>query len=512
MEKRKKAIVYTRVSSKKQLDGVSLEVQQDYCRNYAIHHNLDIVKIFEERGESATTADRTKLKELLLYCVKNAGKIDCLLCYTLDRISRKTLDYWDIYDNLRKLGVEIVAVSQQFDQNTPSGKLSTTLVVAVGQYENENRARKCADGVKKAVVEQGRWAWLAPRGYVNHRVLGKRNICPAEDAKIISGIWDLILDGKSETEARLITNEKLEQAGFKPIKRQAFCNILRNPIYKGQIVVRTFGRYGPIKGSFEPLVDEKTFDKTVAMLDGNWQRQTKRIKHNPKYPLRGILYDQNGHRMYASSSRGNGGVYPKYHCPWCKGQHISYDVPKVNELFLKYVETIELKNDIKEALKVALAANLGDRKRELLAMKEKAKKELENIERKSDVLLEKVISGVVSDEVAKKTFDKYAKRKIELSKQLSELELNEEDPEELLAFGLDKLCDLKKTIVGIENQELRYRFQKWLFPNGIVFDGQELRTNRLPYILQIKKSAKMANFRQSARMVGPAGIEPALYP
>lgn len=80
-----KAVIYTRVSTVEQAEmNKSLENQEEACRNYAAHHNLDVIKVFKEEGESAKTADRTQLEELVKYCSANHNDISSLIVWKLD--------------------------------------------------------------------------------------------------------------------------------------------------------------------------------------------------------------------------------------------------------------------------------------------------------------------------------------------------------------------------------------------------------------------------------------------
>ena len=100
------AIAYTRVSSIEQVkDGNSLSTQKRLLTEYAKRNNIDLTKIFEERGESAKTAERTQLLALIDYCIKHKGEIDFLLIYKVDRLARNTKDYLTIRDTLGKQGI-----------------------------------------------------------------------------------------------------------------------------------------------------------------------------------------------------------------------------------------------------------------------------------------------------------------------------------------------------------------------------------------------------------------------
>jgi len=134
-------VIYCRVSSKEQIEGTSLESQEQACREYARSHNIKVLKIFIERGESAKFADRTQLIELIDFCRQNKGAVQVLLVWKVDRFARNVGDHFNIKASLMKYGVRVVSVTEPIDSN-PEGKLmrrswlaSRSSTTTSGQYE-----------------------------------------------------------------------------------------------------------------------------------------------------------------------------------------------------------------------------------------------------------------------------------------------------------------------------------------------------------------------------------------
>jgi len=88
-----KVIIYTRVSSKEQLDGTSLEVQERICRDFAQRDSFEVTKVFVERGESAKTTDRPELTKLLDYVSQNNKSLFGVVVYKVDRLARNAYDH-----------------------------------------------------------------------------------------------------------------------------------------------------------------------------------------------------------------------------------------------------------------------------------------------------------------------------------------------------------------------------------------------------------------------------------
>ena len=106
-------------------------------------------------------------------------------------------------------------------------------------------------------------------------------------------------------------------------------------------------------------------------------------------------------------------------------------------------------------------------------------------------------------------FDKYDKDELEAKSELLTLKLQNSDAAELLEFGLDKFVDLRQTLNDIKEPEIRFRFQKWLFPVGLTNDGEKFGTTQMPLIFRLKKNTLTGILTQKSNLVVPAGLEPA---
>lgn len=506
----KQAILYTRVSSQTQVDeGNSLPRQKKLGYEFAEHGDYKIAEHFEEEGESAKTTNRPALKRMLEYVAQHRGEVDTLLIYKVDRLSRDVHDYLALKQLFEKNGITIVSMSENFD-DTPIGRVMETIASSFSQYDNEVRAERSKDGMLDGVKE-GRWQWKAPVGYINTKVEGKKNVAPDPRKgfkEALRASWSLIDDGCGVAEARHIINAQLEELGIKSIPNQTFSSMLRKKLYKG--VVCGFGLEVQSK-TITSIVEPELFDRVQLILLGHRKAGKNYSKINPDFPLRGILLDKNGHKLTGSHPRGNGGSYSKYHCPKCTGQGISYNVAEVEERFLQYTEAIELKNDVKEAMREAIRLNLGVTQKR----NEKASRSLNNrltvIKAEKKELTLKNIKGVVSDATAQDLLLDYETEETEIRLKLNQINTGIEDTEELLEFGLEKLSSLAQTFQTIDDVNIRFRFQKWLFPIGLDYDGEKFGTSQLPLIYRLNKNTLAGVLADGNTMVTPAGFEPAIF-
>ncbi len=278
------AVIYTRVSTKEQVeDGNSLAVQEKQCKAFAISEKYKVLRIFQEKGESAKTANRTKLQELLKYCSLNKGKIDVLLIARLDRLSRDRMDYGQLKAFFGGLGIKVVSISERFEDD-PVGRFIENTLAGVAQLDNEIRASRSRDGMVEA-VEAGRWVWKAPFGYENVKVNDKKNIAPKSPklAGVIRSAWVMIDGGlqPAEVRRRLIPQGLVDDDG-QPISSQTFSKMLDNTLYKG--VIEAFNKT-IVSDSIHPIVEPELWDRVYNKLNGkNTKPKTYRLL-NPEFPL-----------------------------------------------------------------------------------------------------------------------------------------------------------------------------------------------------------------------------------
>ena len=108
------AVIYIRVSTEEQVTGYSLQTQEKECRSYCAVNGLKVDRVFCDAGESAKTADRPQLLEMLQYLESSAKKrsITRAIVYRVDRLARNMLDHATIRMSLKTSGVEIKAVME----------------------------------------------------------------------------------------------------------------------------------------------------------------------------------------------------------------------------------------------------------------------------------------------------------------------------------------------------------------------------------------------------------------
>jgi DNA invertase Pin-like site-specific DNA recombinase len=117
------AVIYVRVSTKEQTENLSLPTQLRSCEEYCQRQGCQVLERFKEEGESAKTADRTELQNLLKYCRTNKGKVHFVVVYNLTRFAREKYDHFALRAHLKSLGISLRSATEPID-DTSTGKLT----------------------------------------------------------------------------------------------------------------------------------------------------------------------------------------------------------------------------------------------------------------------------------------------------------------------------------------------------------------------------------------------------
>ncbi|EPR30124.1 Site-specific recombinase [Geobacillus sp. WSUCF1] len=183
--------LYCRVSTDEQArEGVSLDEQQErlkaYCR--AMGWNEEPL-LFIDDGYSAKNLDRPELNRLLQEVKK--GTISKILVTKLDRLSRRLLDLLKLIDTFQEYNVSFISISESFDTNTPSGRLTLQVLGAVAEFERERIRERVFENMLHA-ARQGKWLTQSPYGY--RLDVNKELVIYEPEAQIVRNVYDWYLN------------------------------------------------------------------------------------------------------------------------------------------------------------------------------------------------------------------------------------------------------------------------------------------------------------------------------
>ena len=290
--------LYPRVSGHEQEDNYSIPEQIDRMKKYCESRDWMVYKIYTDSGYTGSNMERPGLQDMIKDC--ESGKIDMVLVYKLDRLSRSQKDtLFLIEDVFEKCGVGFSSMTENFDTSTPHGKFIIGILSVFAQLEREKIKERTMGG-KDGRAKEGKWhggKWV-PLGY--DFIDGM--LYPNEyEAMQVREIADLFLKGTPvRTIERLMT-----QKGYKhkhgEWEAKTIRRVLSNPVNIGMIKNRDTW----YKGLHDPILDQKTFDAVQKLMEKRRKEYGAARPHQSL--LGGILYCKNCEGRYARQSYN--GVY-----------------------------------------------------------------------------------------------------------------------------------------------------------------------------------------------------------
>jgi DNA invertase Pin-like site-specific DNA recombinase len=352
--------LYTRKSSEEGLDQAfnSLHAQREACEAYVRSQASEgwkvLPEVYDDGGFSGGNIERPALQRLLEDI--DAGKVDTIVVYKIDRLTRSLADFARIVDRLDKAQASFVSVTQSFNTTTSMGRLTLNVLLSFAQFEREVTGERIRDKIA-ASKAKGMWmGGLPPLGYDPPTDRATRTLVRNEpEAEQVRTIFNLYLElgSVSALEARLEqegmrskvwVSAKGTRSGGVPFSRGALFHMLRNRVYLGEIV---HGETS-VAGCHPPIVDPEVFAKVQARLADNTRARGDRPLRSAELPLRGLVFDADGHPMSPSFGYGRGGRVYRYYvsAPLQQGRKIE---PREGVLRRVSAEALE------EAVRVQLA-------------------------------------------------------------------------------------------------------------------------------------------------------------
>src|ERR1700754_5551 len=305
--------IYTRVSTEHGLDQEfnSLDAQYDAASAYIksqAHAGWTLLRSrYDDGGYSGGSTDRPNLQRLLDDI--RSRKIDVIVVYKVDRLTRSLADFAKLVELFDAHGVSFVSVTQQFNTTTSMGRLTLNVLLSFAQFEREVTSERIRDKVA-ASKRKGLWVGgMAPLGYDTKDRKITVNKTEAECVRTIFrtylklGSLNLLMQGLRAK--RIVTKIRVlktgETVGGIPFTRGPLAHLLRNRFYIGEVAFK-----GEILAGEQPaIVDKVLFEAVQAKL--NKQVTNHKVSRTKSEALLlGRIFDDRGHRMTPSHARRRG--------------------------------------------------------------------------------------------------------------------------------------------------------------------------------------------------------------
>ena len=311
----KRCAVYCRVSSDERLDQSfnSLDAQKDaglaYVASQRTEGWIPVPDDYIDPGFSGGNMERPGLKRLMADI--EAGKIDIVVVYKIDRLTRSLGDFSRLIEVFERHRVSFVSVTQQFNTTTSMGRLMLNVLLSFAQFEREVTGERIRD---KIAASKAKGMWMGGHPPLGYRVEDRRLVVLDVEADLVRRIFTDFVACRSTTDLvrQLAADGKTNKQG-KPFSKQMLYKLLHNRVYRGEIPHK--GQFHP--GAHEPIIDLGLWDAAHAILAQNNRQRTSETwqRRQPEALLLGLFYTADGEKYQPAFTRKRNGKRYRYYVP-----------------------------------------------------------------------------------------------------------------------------------------------------------------------------------------------------
>ncbi|WP_339693423.1 recombinase family protein [uncultured Parasphingorhabdus sp.] len=316
----KRCAIYTRKSTEEGLEQEfnSLDAQREACEAYITSQRHEGWKLvpepYDDGGYSGGSMERPGLRRLLADIA--SGKVDIIVVYKVDRLTRALSDFAKIVDILDKAEASFVSVTQSFNTTTSMGRLTLNVLLSFAQFEREVTGERIRD---KIAASKKKGMWMGGVVSLGYDVIERKLIINADEADRVRHIYRRYLAlGSvgalaSELERDDIRSKKRiysdgRTGGDKVFGKGALAHLLQNRIFLGEITHK--GASYP--GEHDAIVDPSFWNDVQALLNANRNNHKHQTRADQPSPLAGILLDGQGRAMTPSHAKRGSKRYRYY--------------------------------------------------------------------------------------------------------------------------------------------------------------------------------------------------------
>jgi DNA invertase Pin-like site-specific DNA recombinase len=312
--------VYTRKSSEEGLEQEfnSLDAQREACEAYVTSQKHEgwtaLPTLYDDGAYSGGTMDRPALQRMLDDI--RAGKIDVVVVYKVDRLTRSLTDFAKIVEVFDAQGVSFVSVTQAFNTTTSMGRLTLNVLLSFAQFEREVTGERIRD---KIAASKKKGMWMGGLPSLGYDVKDRKLVVNEAEAATVRHIFRRYLELgavralQTDLAATGVVSKRRTAADGSPYGGQRFSRgalylMLKNRIYRGEIVHK--GKAFP--GEHEAIVDEELWQRVQSRLEENRLERREGDKAIEPNLLTGILFDASSEPMTPTHAVKKGTRYRYY--------------------------------------------------------------------------------------------------------------------------------------------------------------------------------------------------------
>ena len=323
LKRRMRCAVYTRKSSEEGLDQEynSIDAQRDAGHAYIASQRAEgwiaVADDYDDPAFSGGNMERPALKRLMADI--EAGKIDVIVIYKIDRLTRSLADFSKMVEVFERQGVSFVSVTQQFNTTTSMGRLMLNVLLSFAQFEREVTGERIRD---KIAASKRKGMWMGGIPPIGYDVANRRLIPNEAEAKTIAHIFQRFVELGSTTklvkELRLdgvtskawTTQDGRVREG-KPIDKGLIYKVLNNRTYLGELRHKELW----YQAEHPPIITKSIWDDAHAILSTNGRVRATTTRAKTQYLLKGIVFGSDGRAMSPFQTAKQNGRRYRYYVP-----------------------------------------------------------------------------------------------------------------------------------------------------------------------------------------------------
>ena len=297
-DNRFRCAIYTRKSTEDGLEQEfnSLDAQREageaYIRSQASEGWECLPDLYDDGGFTGGNMERPALQRLMNDI--EAGKVDCVVVYKVDRLSRSLLDFSRILETFEKHSVSFVSVTQQFNTASSMGRLILNVLLSFAQFEREMISERTRDKIA-ATRRKGKWTGGMP--LLGYNVVDTKLVVDPDEAEMVRKIFGLYLEQDGlipvveELERRgwrskQWTTKKGIQRGGRSFNKNSLWSLLTNVTYLGKVKYKDEVH----EGEHEAIIDEELWQSVQAKLKRNGRNGGALARNKFGALLKGLIH------------------------------------------------------------------------------------------------------------------------------------------------------------------------------------------------------------------------------
>jgi DNA invertase Pin-like site-specific DNA recombinase len=302
--------IYTRKSTEEGLDMAfnSLDAQREACEAYVASQRAEgwvlVPDRYDDGGFSGGTLERPALRRLLSDI--EAGLIDVVVVYKIDRLSRSLMDFSRLIEAFDRNGVTFVSVTQHFNTTTSMGRLTLNILLSFAQFEREVIGERIRD---KFAASRARGMWMGGWAPLGYDVRDRKLVVNETEAATVRLVFERFVRLGSATElARELAQKGILGKRGRSIDKGCIYKLLNNPVYVGEAVHKGQSHHG----EHEAIIDRALWDKVHGILKESPRKRASATRAQTPALLKGLIFGPTGHAMAPSHTRKAGRLYRYY--------------------------------------------------------------------------------------------------------------------------------------------------------------------------------------------------------